>query len=109
MLQRSEQRTSSKQHAQAWFPTDPDEPKTLMHVMRKRKVEALRAGGTNALVALDDGKSIPLVSEILYLDHDTVRGWLREFRMRGLASIELAPYLDRVGYLSRERKDSFRS
>ena len=53
-----------------------DEPKALLNVMRKRKVEALQVRRANALVALDDGHSVQMVSRIFYLDPDTVRGWL---------------------------------
>ncbi len=73
-----------------------DEPKALLNVMRKRKVEALQVRRANALVALDDGHSVQMVSRIFYLDPDTVRGWLRDFREKGLASVELADYPDRL-------------
>ncbi len=53
-----------------------DEPKALLNVMRKQKVEALQVRRANALVALDDGHSVQMVSRIFYLDPDTVRGWL---------------------------------
>ena len=73
-----------------------DEPKALLNVRRKRKVEALQVRRANALVALDDGHSVQMVSRIFYLDPDTVRGWLRDFREKGLASVELADYPDRA-------------
>ncbi len=56
-----------------------DERKALLNVMRKRKVEALQVRRANALVALDDGHSVQMVSRIFYLDPDTVRGWLDHF------------------------------
>ena len=53
--------------------------------MRKRKVEALKVRRANALVALDDGHSVQMVSRIFYLDPDTVRGWLTFSFLPGLA------------------------
>ena len=47
-----------------------DERKALLNVMRKRKVEALKVRRANALVALDDGHSVQMVSRIFYLDPD---------------------------------------
>ncbi len=81
-----------------------DEPKALLNVMRKRKVEALQVRRANALVALDDGHSVQMVSRIFYLDPDTVRGWLRDFREKGLASVELADYPDRAGRLTADQE-----
>ena len=87
----------------------PDERKTLLDVMRKLKVEALKVRRANALVALDDGKRIRLVSEILYLDPDTVRGWLRECRETGLASVDLATYPGREGKLDRDQEAALKA
>ena len=69
----------------------------LLAVMRGRKVAALKVRRANALVALDDGNSVRLVCRILHLDPDTVRGWLREFRRTGLASLDPAAYPEREG------------
>ena len=86
-----------------------DEPKALLNVMRKRKVEALQVRRANALVALDDGHSVQMVSRIFYLDPDTVRGWLRDFREKGLASVELADYPDRAGRLTANQEAALKA
>ncbi len=58
------------------------------------------------LVALDDGKSVRQVRGFLYLDPDTVRGWLRGFRRTGLASVDPAAYPEREGKLTRDQETS---
>jgi len=60
----------------------------------------------NALVALDDGRSVRQVCQFLYLDPDTVRGWLRGFRRTGLASVDPAVYPEREGKLTRDQETS---
>ncbi len=62
----------------------------------------------NALVALDDGKSVRQVRGFLHLDPDTVRGWLRGFRRTGLASVDPAAYPEREGKLTRDQETSLR-
>ncbi len=81
----------------------------LLAVMRGRKVAALKVRRANALVALDDGNSVRLVCRILHLDPDTVRGWLREFRRTGLASLDPAAYPEREGKLTRGQEASLRA
>ncbi len=80
--------------------------------MRKRKIEALKARRANArtdksgfvgasgLLLLDQGKSAQFVAKVLFLDPDTVRGWLGDFHHQGLASLEAAEYPEREGYLN---------
>ena len=86
----------------------PEQRGALLAVMRGRKVEALKVRRANALVALDDGNGVGLVCRILHLDPDTVRGWLREFRRTGLASVDPAAYPEREGKLTRAREASLR-
>ena len=84
---------------QASFLT-ADERQALKDLMRKRKVDALKARRANALPLLDEGKSPQSVAKVLFLDPDTVRGWLRDFHDQGLASLEAGEYPEREGYLN---------
>ena len=84
------------------------EREALLAIMRGRRVEALKVRRANALVALDDGNGVGLVCRILHLDPDTVRGWLREFRGTGLASVDPAAYPEREGKLTRGQEASLR-
>ncbi len=84
------------------------EREALLAIMRVRKAGALKVRRANALVALDDGKSVRQVCEFLYLDPDTVRGWLRGFRRTGLASVDPAAYPEREGKLTRDQETSLR-
>ena len=86
----------------------PEERTQLLDIMRKRKTEALRARRANVLLALDDGKSVQSVAEVLYLEPNTIRTWLREFRGKRLASVEIAAYPDREGKLDRDQEAALR-
>jgi hypothetical protein len=37
----------------------------------------------NAILLLDDGKSCQEISDFLYLDDDTIRGWYKSYRKDG--------------------------
>ena len=76
--------------------------------MRGRRVEALKVRRANALVAPGDGRSVRQVRGFLHPGPDTVRGWLREFRGTGLASVDPAAYPEREGKLTRDREASLR-
>ena len=64
-----------------------EERGALLKVMNGRRTAALKVRRANAL---DDRNSVGLVSRLLYLDPDTVRCWLREFRRTGLSSLDPA-------------------
>ena len=91
--------TKARMRRRAFFLTVA-ERKALRDLMRKRKIEALKARRANALLLLDQGKSAQFVAKVLFLDPDTVRGWLRDFHHQGLASLEAAEYPEREGYLN---------
>ena len=86
----------------------PDQRAALPAIMRGRRVEALKVRRANALVAPGDGRSVRQVRGFLHPGPDTVRGWLREFRGTGLASVDPAAYPEREGKLTRDQEASLR-
>ncbi len=51
--------------------------------MRRQRGDYGIARRANAILLLDDGKSCQEISEFLYLDDDTVRGWYKAYREYG--------------------------
>ena len=86
-----------------------DQRAELLKILRQRKSAALVACRANALLLLDDGKSTGFVARALFLDPDTVRVWLREFRATGLASVDLAAYPEREGKLNRDQEAALKA
>ena len=86
----------------------PEQRATLLGIMRKRKIEALRARRAHTLLLLDDGLSAVQVAEIMYLDVDTVRDLRRAFRSTGLSVLDLATYPEREGRLSRDQESALK-
>ena len=82
----------------------PKERGELQDIMRKRKTEALKARRANALLALDEGRSVAVIAEILYLNPETIRTWLRDFLKRRLASMDLATYPGQERRLDRKQE-----
>jgi transposase len=58
----------------------------------------------NAILLLDDGLSCAEVAKVLYLDDDTVRTWLKRYRVGGLDEMTLFDWHGRPGHLSREQE-----
>jgi transposase len=54
----------------------------------------------NAILLLDKGWSCAGVAEVLYLDDDTVRTWLKRYRAGGLDEMTLFDWHGRPGHLS---------
>lgn len=52
------------------------ERRELVACMRRHREDHGVARRTNAILLLDDGKSCQANAEFLYLDDDTIRGWL---------------------------------
>jgi len=85
----------------------PEQRDALLAVMRGRRVEALKVRRANAPVAPgDDGNGVGLVSRILHLDPDTVRGRLRGFGGTGPGPVDPAACPEREGRLTRDREAS---
>jgi len=51
-------------------------------VRRQREDHGI-ARRANAILLLDDGKSCQEISDFLYLDDDTIRGWYKSYRQDG--------------------------
>ena len=58
----------------------------------------------NAILLLDKGWSCAAVAEALYLDDDTIRTWLKRYRLGGLDELTLFDWHGRSGHLSREQE-----
>ncbi len=86
-----------------------DQRAELLKILRQRKSAALVARRAHALLLLDDGKSTGFVARALFLDPDTVRVWLREFRATGLASVDLAACPEREGKLNRDQEAALKA
>ncbi len=86
-----------------------DQREALLDILRQRKAAALVGRRANALLLLDDGQSAWFVAKTLFLDPDTVRSRLREFREPGLAFLELAAYPDREGHPSRDQETALKA
>ena len=57
-------------------------------VRRQREDHGI-ARRANAMLLLDDGKSCQAISEFLYLDDDTIRGWYKTYREGGWDALAL--------------------
>ena len=58
----------------------------------------------NAILQLDDGLSCVKVGEMLHLNNDTVRGWLKRYRAGGLDELTASHYRGGYSHLSREQE-----
>lgn len=68
------------------FLSDADRRELLACVKRHREDHGI-ARRANALLLLDKGKSCAEISEFLYLDDDTVRGWHKQYVAEGWKSV----------------------
>jgi hypothetical protein len=51
--------------------------------LRRQREDHGIARRANAILLLDDGKSCQEISNFLYLDDDTIRGWYKSYRQDG--------------------------
>ena len=63
--------------------------------MRRHKMNALVHQRMNALLLLDDGLSVQMVSKVLYLDDGTIRNYQRLYESGGRSGIESLLYVGR--------------
>jgi len=76
----------------------------LQAVMRHPSESHGVARRANAILLLDDGLGCVEVAKVLYLDDDTVRGWLKRYRAGGLDEMILFDWHGRSGHLSLEQE-----
>ena len=57
--------------------------------VRRQREDYGIARRANAILLLDDGKSCQEISEFLYLDDDTIRGWYKTYRQDGWDALAL--------------------
>ena len=67
----------------------PAERLELEACVRRQREDHGIARRANAMLLLDDGKSCQAISEFLYLDDDTIRGWYKTYREGGWDALAL--------------------
>ncbi len=67
----------------------PAERLELEACVRRQREDHGIARRANAILLLDDGKSCQAISEFLYLDDDTIRGWYKTYREDGWDALAL--------------------
>ena len=55
--------------------------------LRSQREDHGVARRANAILLLDDGKSCQVITEFLYLDDDTIRGWYKTYRKDGWGAL----------------------
>ena len=58
----------------------PDQRTALRHVLHRAGRTAVEHGRAHALLLLDQGRSVPEVAQIMFLDEQSIRNWLERFR-----------------------------
>jgi len=59
---------------------------------------------TNAILLLDDGKSCQEISDFLYLDDDTIRGWYKSYRQDGWDALAFDSWKDGQSRMSQAQE-----
>ena len=67
----------------------PDERVELERCVRRHREEHGIARRANAILLLNKGKTCVQISEFLYLDDDTIRGWYKAYRQDGWDALAL--------------------
>ncbi len=76
----------------------------LERIMRRPRGDHGVARRANAILLLDDGKTFTQISEYLYLDDDTIRGWFKRFDADGWEALERFDWQGSAPYLAEDQQ-----
>ncbi len=81
---------------------------TLRAVLHRASHSAQEHGRANAILLIDDGVPIPLIAKALFLDEQSVRNFLKRYRLGKIGALLENHYRGRKSKLTGEEKDRLR-